>query len=146
MNIRTSSARFPLILAVAFIALSAFSQVTDERWKELLGHRVTLQGKALNAKMGAQLGGKDFIIWVDLPGDAWPDGMYHGGDDGELVEATGTVVQRADLPVFIPQPGEPMKAGIPMSPGTDLQEAAKRYVLESVEWKLIDPVHEPRSR
>ncbi len=136
---RSSSASFLPVIVGALIAHSAFAQGTVDRWKDLLGQRVTVQGKALNAKMGAQLSGKDFIVWVDLPGEAWPDSLYHGQDHGELVEVTGTVVQRADLPVFMQEPGGPVKAGIPLAPGTDLNEAAKRYILESVEWKPVEP-------
>jgi hypothetical protein len=122
-----------LVLGVLASA-GATAQDKTDRWHEQLGKRVTLTGEAHNAKMGALLEGKDFMIWVDLPGEAWPNGMYHGNDEGDPVVVTGTVVQRSDLPVFIAEPGEMDKAGIPMPPGTDLEEARKRYILEDVTW------------
>ena len=72
-------------------------------WNERLGERVTLVGTAVNHKVGAFLLGDDFGIYVALPDTHWPAGVYHGGDNGELVRVTGTVTERADLPVFIPQ-------------------------------------------
>lgn len=105
-------------------------------WKDQLGKRVTVTGEAHNAKMGALVVGDGSSIWVDLHNDAWPEGMYHGNDAGELVVVTGTVVQRADVPVFIPKEGEPMRKGATVPPGTDLKEASKRYILEKVTWKL----------
>ena len=107
-----------------------------EGWKDQLGKRIAVTGEAHNAKMGALVVGDGFSIWVDLPNDAWPDGLYHGNDEGEMVLVTGTVVQRADVPVFIPKEGEPMKQGVTVPPGTDLEEASKRYILENVTWKL----------
>jgi len=60
-----------------------------------------------------------------------------GGDDGQLVRVTGIVAQCADLPVFIPNPDlEPMQ-GIPVAEGTDLDEAAKRFILEAVMWERV---------
>jgi hypothetical protein len=117
------------------IGSNASAQAEADRWKDQLGKQVTLTGEAHNAKMGARLEGGDFSIWVDLPNDAWPDGLYHGNDDGELVVVTGTVTQRADVPVFIPKEGEPPMQGVTVPPGTDLEEARKRYVLVDVTWQ-----------
>ncbi len=110
------------------------AQTKADPWKEQLGQQVTVTGEAHNAKMGARLEGEGFHIWVDLPNDAWPDGLYHGNDEGELVEVTGTVRQRSDVPVFIPKEGEPIRQGVTVPPGTDLEEAGKRYILEDVTW------------
>ena len=115
----------------------ANAQAQADPWKEHLGKQVTVTGEAHNAKMGALLEGEGFHIWVDLPNDAWPDGLYHGNDDGELVEVIGTVRERSDVPVFIPKDGEPMRQGVTVPPGTDLEEARKRYILEDVKWKRV---------
>ncbi len=128
----------PVLCAIgAFACLSTNAQSGHDRWKEQLGKQVTLTGEAHNAKLGALLKGEDFQVWVDLPDQAWPDGMYHGPDDGDMVVVTGTVTQRADVPAFIPKDGEPMGQGVTMPPGTDLEEARKRYILVDVTWKPV---------
>jgi hypothetical protein len=134
MHVRSSL--LSVLCSIGVLAgTSAKAQSKADRWKDQLGKQVTLTGEAHNAKMGAFLEGEDFSIWVDLPNDAWPDGMYHGNDKGDVVVVTGTVVQRADVPAFIPKDGEPPMQGVAMPPGTDLEEARKRYILENVTWK-----------
>ncbi len=98
------------------------------RWA--VGDRVTWSGVAENHKVGAFLAGPG--IYVDLPEKYWPSEI-----SGKRVKVTGTIVERYDLPVFIPDPDEPPVAGIPVPPGTDLHEAAKRYILENVEWATV---------
>lgn len=109
----------------------------SRNWDQDLGKRVTVTGMAINRTVGAFVSFEGSGIYADLPGNSWPIGLYHGDGKGELVEVTGTVTLRADLPVFIQEPGAPVKEGIPVPPGTDLKEAAKRYILEAVEWKRV---------
>jgi len=92
---------------------------------------------AIDRNVGAYLSIIGSGVYVALPGNSWPIGLYHDDGKGELVEVTGTVTQRWDLPVFIQQPRAPARPGIPDPPGTDLKEAAKRDVMEAVEWKRI---------
>jgi hypothetical protein len=127
---------FALFCSMAALWGSTVQAQAGDSWKDQVGKRVTVTGEAHNAKMGTLVVGDGFSIWVDLPSDAWPDGMYHGNNAGELVVVTGTVVQRADVPVLIPKEGEPMRQGVTVPPGTDLEEASKRYILENVSWKL----------
>ncbi len=109
---------------------------STDRFHDQLGQRVTLEGKAVNAKLGAELQGDDFSIW--LAGvDAWPDGFYTGGDDGKAVRVTGTVIEAFDLPVFVPSPDEPLIQGIPVPEGTDLKQASHRYLLKDPTWELV---------
>lgn len=138
--------RSTLLLALATMTIHALAQDSEDRWKDKVGQRVTVRGEAHNAKMGALVQGEDFTIRVDLPGDAWPDGLYHGDDKGELVEVSGLVFQRNDVPVFIPESGEPMRQSVDVPPGTDPEKARKRYVLENVEWKLAGAVLQRPSR
>lgn len=105
-------------------------------WSKQLGETVTLTGKALNFKIGAALHLEDSLIYVDL--DYWPDGLYHGGDDGEIVRVTGTVARRNMLPVFVPDPDDDVVQGIAVPEGTDLDQAAMAYVLENVEWERVE--------
>ena len=110
------------------------SEITGD-WKNHLGQRVTVHGKALNHKLGAYLEGDEYGIYVDLPDTHWPSELYFGKGDGEQVTVTGTVVERNDVPVFIPNPNKPLVQGVPVPEGTDLEGASKRYVLESVEYQ-----------
>ena len=116
---------------------STSEKVGSRNWEQELGKRVTVTGMAINRTVGAFVAFEGSGIYVDLPSNSWPIGLYHGDGKGELVEVKGTVTQRADLPVFIQEPGAPVKEGIPLPPGTDLKEAAKRYVLEGAEWKRV---------
>ena len=63
----------------------------------------------------------------------WPEDYY-----GKTVDVTGVVIKKYDLPVFIPKEGQPVVTGIPVSEGTDLHEASKRYLLRKATWKLIE--------
>lgn len=106
-------------------------------WSAYLGQRVTLAGTALDAKSGALLRGDGAEIWIDGL-DAWPPGYYLGGQQGRRVRATGTVITRADLPVFIDEPGALPRSGIPVPPGTDPAQAARRYLLQNATWELLE--------
>lgn len=110
----------------------------DYDWSSQVGETVTLTGKAVNHKLMATLYGGDYAIYVDLPDSThWPDGLYHGRDEGEIVQVTGTIAYRKMLPVFVADPGSPPVSGMPVPQGTDLEEAAKAYVLEDVSWKRV---------
>ena len=98
-----------------------------------LGHVVTLEGLPEDAKLGAVLmigGGQ--TVWIDGL-DAWPPELR-----GKVVDVTGKVIERSDLPVFVHQDGEPEKAGIPVGPGTDLAQARRRFLLTEARWKVAE--------
>jgi hypothetical protein len=101
-----------------------------------LGKRITIDGWAVNRKIGAQLVGSDFDVWID---DLclWPEGYYSGGDRGKKVRASGILVEDHGLPVFIPKDGEPLVQGIPVPEGTDLKKASHRYLLRDATWELL---------
>ena len=62
-------------------------------FNDYLGKSITLEGKAENAKMGALLIGDNFSIWIDGL-DAWPEGLYQGGNDGKKIKVTGIVIEK----------------------------------------------------
>lgn len=91
------------------------------------------QGIARNAKMGAVLETSDEVIWLSL--SEWPDETV-----GKTVVVEGHYQAQRDLPVFIEREGAPRSAGIPVPPGTDLEKAATRRVLQVSDWVTItDP-------
>ena len=102
-------------------------------WEDRLGQEVTLEGVAVDAKLGALLELPGDSIWLDRK--AWPAGTY-----GHRVRVTGVVIRRDDLPVFIPEPGEgeETRAGIPVPPGTDLRKARVRYLLANPTWVKLE--------
>jgi len=98
-----------------------------------LGRMITVEGVPEDAKLGAILminGSR--TVWIDGL-EAWPAELR-----GKIVEVTGTVIQRADLLVFIHQDGEPERAGIPVGPGTDLNQARRRFLLSGARWKVAE--------
>jgi hypothetical protein len=87
-------------------------------------------GIAENYKDGAYLSGAD--VYVDLPGDQWPRSA-----EGKHVVVSGIAVIRHDLPVFVPQPNAQPMQGIPVLPGTDLNKASARTVIENPQWSVL---------
>ena len=98
-----------------------------------LGQVITVEGVPEDAKLGALLmiGGAR-TVWIDGL-DAWPPELR-----GKVVEVTGRVIERSDLPVFVHQDGEPERAGIPVGPGTDLAQARRRFLLTEARWKVVE--------
>jgi hypothetical protein len=87
----------------------------------------------VNAKVGLLLElSEGRSIWIDREG-GWPSEL-----SGRRLRVTGVVTRRADLPVFIPEPGEFPPQGTPVPPGTDLEKARIRYVLSPVRWTLLE--------
>ena len=100
---------------------------------ENLGQVVSIEGVAENEKIGPVVGG----TYVDLP--HWSEDLR-----GQTVRATGTVIQKNDLPVFdynSVKPGEPVPAGIPLPEGADLEAARIRYVLSAIKISLFNPAN-----
>jgi hypothetical protein len=107
-------------------------------WSKLLGKTITLEGNAGNAHLGALLLGDRDEIWINGL-DAWPDGFYTGGDKGKRLRVTGTVIKRADMPVFLVKPGESAtQAGIPVHSEEELQKAKGRYLLKDAKWTVLE--------
>ncbi len=101
-----------------------------------LGRKITVEGWAVNSKIGAKLIGADFDLWIDGLG-SWPEGYYTGGARGKKVTVSGILARDSGLPVFIPKRDEPVVQGIPVPEGTDLKKARQRYILRNAEWKLL---------
>lgn len=56
---------------------------------------------------------------------------------GAWVRVRGTVVERSDRPVFVADPNGPIMQGVPVPPGTDLEQARKRWVIEHATVSLL---------
>lgn len=108
---------------------------TSQNFCDLLGEEITIEGTAKNAKMGAILTVNDVsFIWMNNM-LAWPEKVY-----GKTITVSGTVIEKFDLPVFVPCDGQhPLTApsGIPVPEGTDLHEASRRYLLKDADWKVV---------
>lgn len=101
-------------------------------WEKSLDKTITVEGGARNAMMGAFVVTSNGEIWVEGL-DAWP-----ADRDARKIRVTGTVIRRADLPVYVEKPGEPERQGIPVPEGTDLTAAATRYLLTNATWELVE--------
>jgi hypothetical protein len=101
--------------------------------EDRLGQVVTVQGLPEDAKLGAVLmiGGAR-TVWIDGL-ESWPAELR-----SKVVQVTGRVIERSDLPVFVHQDGEPEQAGIPVGPGTDLAQARRRFLLTDARWKAAE--------
>lgn len=86
---------------------------------------VIAQGYAVSSKSSEllDLGGPTLGVIFDGDG-GWQLPL------GAWVQVRGTIVQRSDRPVFIPDPNEPIMQGIPVPAGTDIEQARKRWVIE----------------
>ena len=90
----------------------------------------TVEGLAENSKLGACVRSESQAVWIDAL-EEWPAEVV-----GKSVRAAGKVAERHDLPVFIRHENEPVRAGIPVPEGTDLEKASLRYVLIGATWKV----------
>ena len=82
-------------------------------WSDHIGQTVSLDGAAIDAKLGALLQGPEGAIWIDDL-STWPSGFSSGGHKGKRLRVTGMVIKRDDLPVSIQQPGALPSAGMPV--------------------------------
>jgi hypothetical protein len=106
-------------------------------WSPYVGTSVVLEGVAVEDKLGPVLQGDGGAIWIDELA-SWPSGFYTGGDRGKHVRVAGTVIDRYDLPVFVPKDGEPPAAGIPIREDADVHEASRRFLLRGVRWTVLE--------
>jgi hypothetical protein len=53
------------------------------------------------------------------------------------VRVTGTVIERNDLPAFVPRPNEPLMQGIPVASESELPRARHRYLLANASWTVV---------
>ncbi len=107
-----------LSLALCLL-LPALSQ---QHWTPFLGERITVDGTAVNAKLGAMVQLKNLTIFVDgLEG--WPSDW----PAGTRVRVTGVVISRDDMPVVDPK--GPISAGVEGSP--------TRFLLSRPEWERL---------
>lgn len=127
-----------LFLLASCSSAKVITNLDQESLTKLLGKKVTITGKTVDAKLGAKLYTEDGCsIWInDL--DAWPYGYYLGNDSCKTVTVTGRIIQKNDLPVFIYKEGEPLRSGMPVPEGTDLEKAKRRFLLDNTKWKVID--------
>ena len=95
---------------------------------------ITVEGKAINTKLGARLYGENKFIWVDNL-SSWPKGYYLGQGKGKLLTVTGVVIEKYDLPVSIYQENL-FVATLQFPPGTDLKKASHRFLLKDAKWKV----------
>jgi hypothetical protein len=132
--------RFVLLLSATILGCATACARTDapppsapQEWASLVGKRVTVEGTAANAKMGALLETDRGHVWIDGL-DSWPSDYYPGPGKGRRLRVTGIVVEHDDLPVFVPKPGEPIMQGIPIEPDADIGRARRRYLLQNATW------------
>ncbi|MBB6372478.1 hypothetical protein [Chryseobacterium shigense] len=106
--------------------------------KKYIGKNITVTGQTVNMKLGAILitdNGEN--IWMDGM-DSWPEGYYVNDNNLKTVKVTGTIIEKNDLPVFIPNENDPvLQQGIPEPKGTDLEEASHRYLLKDYTYSIV---------
>lgn len=114
-----------------------------EDWSAHVGRSVTLEGTAADAKLGALLQGDEGAIWIEGL-DSWPEGFYFGGDKGKRLRVVGTVTRKDDLPVFVQQPGQAPRAGVPVASEEEREKAKWRYLLSDAKWTVLEWTHRTR--
>lgn len=103
-----------------------------------IGKKVTVTGRTVNMKLGAALileNGQ--LIWMNDMLN-WSNGYYDNDKKTKTVKVTGFLIEKNDLPVFIPNENDSIiQQGIPTSKETNLKEATHRYLLKEYEWEVI---------
>ncbi len=107
--------------------------------KEFLGQKITITGKAINAKLGALLvvdGGTD--VWMDDLQN-WPEGYYVYENDAETktVSVTGTLFEKYDVCVVNPNDSI-IKQGVNLPKGSTVREASHRFLMKDYTWVVVD--------
>ena len=107
----------------------------EENLKTLVGKKITIIGKTVNVKDGSILIVEDEInIWMDEM-ESWPDGFYNSEEDTKTLKVTGILIERNDLPVYIPDENTPIyQQAMPFSKGADLKKESHRYLLKDYKW------------
>ena len=127
-----------LLLSLTAGGCSSSPDAWPGSWERVLGRKITLEGKAANAKAGALLLSEDGReIWIDGR-DEWPAGLAGAGAQARRLRVTGTVIRRDDLPALVAVPGEPERAGIPVASERELEGARIRYLLADASWEVVD--------
>ncbi len=137
------SSKSTILFFLLFIATScspefSIDNPSKEAFPKLLGNKITIKGKATNAKLGATLTTENdnIIVWIDEM-QSWPKGFYQR-DKSKTLIVTGTLIEKYDLPVFISNDDPRTNpSGIPVPKGTDLKEASNRYLLKDINWKIV---------
>lgn len=136
----------PLAIAILLCCLSGAACATLQEMttpamvsQAHVGTVITVEGYAVNRKIGAELIGDGFSVYIEGL-SSWPDGYYIAGDKGRRVRATGILIEAYDLPVFEEGGNSPLvHQGIPVPKGTDMMRARRRYLLKDAKWELIEP-------
>jgi hypothetical protein len=135
-----------LFVTLVLLGLAAAACATMEQWttprpvsQANVGQVITVEGWAVNRKIGAELKGDGFSVFIEGL-DSWPAGYYVAGDKGRRVRVTGMLIEAYDLPVFEETHDSPLaRQGIPVPRGTDMHQARHRYLLQNAKWELIEP-------
>lgn len=133
-----------LILSILYIYACSNPKQTikedlqNKDLKEFTGKRITIIGQTINMKMGALLiteNGEN--IWMEGL-DSWPDGYYVNEHDAKTVKVTGVLIEKNDLPVFIPdEKNSVIQQGIPNPKKSNLKEASRRYLFKDYKYSII---------
>ena len=111
-------------------------------WSGYRGRCVVLQGYAGGGgKTDASLRGGAWSIALTFADSAGADAWW-ALPPGARVQVQGVVAERHDPRVFVQQPGAPIEQGIPVPPGTDLEQASRRDVVEQATARLLRPLAE----
>ena len=103
---------------------------TPSPWESKLGQVITVEGTAVNAKLGALVDTGSETLWIDGM-HSWPEAAWD-----KRVKVMGRVIERSDLPVFVQKEGEPLMQGMPVPAGTDIKKASHRFLLSEVQWAI----------
>jgi len=106
-------------------------------WEAAVGKVVTLEGRAANAFLGAELLGDGAAVWIDGM-DRWPEELMRGEAIGVRIRVTGKVIRRDDVPV-VTEPtshGVPVH-GVPVKSEEEAGKARRRYLLAEAKWTLL---------
>ncbi|MAX24236.1 MAG: hypothetical protein CMJ19_07005 [Phycisphaeraceae bacterium] len=110
-----------------------------DQFEEKIGQEITVIGQLENREVGPLLVSETCALFLDIDNNSY--NMMMADNNKHPIKATGIIVLRHDLPVFILDPENAkrgtVRSGIPVPPGTDLHEASKRYVLENVAWEFV---------
>jgi hypothetical protein len=92
--------------------------------KQSIGKTISVEGEAVNQKLGAALvveGGRE--LWIAELGH-WPDGYWTMGKPGKRLRVTGVLSEAYDRPVFVGDIARAVKNNDPIPQGSFIHDPA----------------------
>ena len=110
--------------------------------REILGQTITVDGRAVDQKIGAVLEGDGFSLWI-AGLSRWPEGYWSMDQPGRRVRVTGVLSEDYGLPVFTVDTSRSITSDDPIPQGILIPAPPERDVVEGKPSDEDEPLIQP---